>query len=63
MPIYLSIYIFHIDISKQKKDKNLPRAIYSLCDPKQKKCTKIKISNGIQYKPQKGTFLTANKFF
>ena len=56
--MYIYIYI--------KQNVKKTKEIYILLfrsNFKQKKYAKLKISNSIQYNPQKATFQTVNKFF
>ena len=60
MYIYVYIYIIY---GNQKKTKEIYVPFLSGSNSKDKKYTKLKISNGIQYKPQKRTFEAVNKSF
>ena len=57
--IYIYIYIY---ISKSKKENTLHIPNLFFWNAKQKKYTKMNQSNGVQYKAQKHTFQTVNKF-
>ena len=46
---------------KKNKKTYIPHSCNS--NSKQKKYTKLNISNSVQYKPPKSTLLTLNKFF
>ena len=50
-----------MEIKKKAKEIHITHSCRS--NSKKKKYTKLKISNSIHYKPQKGKFRTANKFF